>query len=70
MPAGRQVRRLVALLDGPLPAVPRDGHGEAGDISALAHLFRPAFEGTLELGEGMALINGSPRDRRIGGCRP
>lgn len=53
-------RRLVALLDGPLPAVPRHGHGEGGDITALAHLFRPAFEGTLELGEGMALINGSP----------
>lgn len=54
------VQRLVALLDGPLPAVPRHGHGEAGDITALAHLFRPAFEGTLEIGEGMALINGSP----------
>jgi histidine ammonia-lyase len=54
------VRRLVALLDGPLPPVPRHGHGEAGDIIALAHLFRPTFEGTLELGEGMALINGSP----------
>ncbi|MBO0785142.1 MAG: aromatic amino acid lyase [Actinobacteria bacterium] len=52
--------RLAALLDGPLPAVPRLGHGEGGDITALAHLFRPAFEGTLELGEGMALINGSP----------
>jgi histidine ammonia-lyase len=53
------VQRLVALLDGPLPAVPRHGHGAGGDITALAHLFRPAFEGTLELGEGMALINGS-----------
>jgi histidine ammonia-lyase len=53
-------RRLTALLDGPLPEVPRHGHGEGGDITALAHLFRPAFEGTLELGEGMALINGSP----------
>jgi histidine ammonia-lyase len=54
------VQRLAALLDGPLPAVPRHGHGEAGDITVLAHLFRPVFEGTLELGEGMALINGSP----------
>jgi histidine ammonia-lyase len=54
------VRRLTALLDGRLPPVPRHGHGEGGDITALAHLFRPAFEGTLELGEGMALINGSP----------
>jgi histidine ammonia-lyase len=54
------VRRLTALLDGPLPEVPRHGHGEGGDITALSHLFRPAFEGTLELGEGMALINGSP----------
>jgi len=53
-------RRLVALLDGRLPPVPRHGHGEGGDITALAHLFRPAFEGTLELGEGMGLINGSP----------
>ena len=32
------VQRLAALLDGPLPAVPRHGHGEAGDITVLAHL--------------------------------
>jgi histidine ammonia-lyase len=52
--------RLTTLLDGPLPAVPEGGHGDPGDVVALGRLLRPAFEGTLEVGEGMALINGSP----------
>ncbi|NMO88439.1 aromatic amino acid lyase [Actinomycetospora sp. TBRC 11914] len=52
--------RLTGLLDGPLPTVPEGGHGDPGDVVALGRLLRPAFEGTLEVGEGMALINGSP----------
>jgi histidine ammonia-lyase len=52
--------RLTTLLDGPLPAVPEGGNGDPGDVVALGRLLRPAFQGTLEVGEGMALINGSP----------
>jgi histidine ammonia-lyase len=52
--------RLTVLLDGPLPTVPEGGHGDPGDVIALGGLLRPAFEGTLEVGEGMALVNGSP----------
>lgn len=54
------VERLTELLDGPLPTVPEAGNGEPGDIIVLGQLFRPTFEGTLEVGEGMALVNGSP----------
>jgi histidine ammonia-lyase len=54
------VERLTELLDGPLPTVPEAGNGEPGDIIVLGELFRPTFEGTLEVGEGMALVNGSP----------
>jgi histidine ammonia-lyase len=52
--------RLTALLDGPLPAVPEGGNGDPGDVIALGRLLRPGLEGILEVGEGMALINGSP----------
>ncbi|MDX3612183.1 aromatic amino acid lyase [Streptomyces europaeiscabiei] len=52
--------RLVRMLDSKMPTVPTRGHGEPGDIIALGHLFRARFDGTLQLGEGMALINGSP----------
>ncbi len=52
--------RLTALLDGHLPGVPEGGNGDPGDVVALGRLLRPGFEGTLEVGEGMALINGSP----------
>ncbi|MBW0106515.1 aromatic amino acid lyase [Pseudonocardia sp. KRD291] len=51
---------LAAMLDGPMPYVPERGHGEPGNIIALGHLFRSRFDGTLEIGEGMALINGAP----------
>ena len=51
---------LVAMLDGPMPYVPERGHGEPGNIIALGHLLRPRFLGNVELGEGMALMNGSP----------
>jgi histidine ammonia-lyase len=52
--------RLTALLDGSLPSVPEGGNGDPGDVVVLGRLLRPAFEGTLDVGEGMALINGSP----------
>ncbi|MET0190684.1 MAG: aromatic amino acid lyase, partial [Pseudonocardia sediminis] len=51
---------LAAMLGGPMPYVPGRGHGEPGNIIALGHLFRARFDGTLEIGEGMALINGAP----------
>ena len=52
--------RLLDLLDsGPGP-VPRYGNGEPGDIIPLGTVLRSTFNGTLEIGEGMALINGSP----------
>ena len=54
------VHRLIELLDSNLPPVPARGNGEPGDIIALGHLLRTRFDGTLEIGEGMALINGSP----------
>ncbi|MEN0137119.1 MAG: aromatic amino acid lyase [Rhodococcus sp. (in: high G+C Gram-positive bacteria)] len=54
------VHRLLGMLDDDLPPVPARGNGEPGDIIPLGHLFRAQFDGTLELGEGMALINGSP----------
>lgn len=54
-------RRVTGLLRAPeLPAVPSTGHGEPGDIIALGALLRPEFEHTLEIGEGMFLVNGSP----------
>ena len=54
-------QRLVAMLRAPeLPAVPATGNGEPGDIIALGALLRPEFEHTLEIGEGMFLVNGSP----------
>lgn len=55
------VGRVLELLQQPqLPGVPARGNGEPGDIIPLGYLFREAFNGTLEVGEGMALINGSP----------
>jgi histidine ammonia-lyase len=51
---------VAALLDGrPLPRVPLDGQGGAGEILTLMHVM--ADVGTdLAEGEGMALLNGSP----------
>ncbi|MBT5267708.1 MAG: aromatic amino acid lyase [Rhodospirillaceae bacterium] len=44
-----------------MPVVPQEGHGGAGEILALSHLFLPVAE-TTELGEkdALSLINGSP----------
>jgi histidine ammonia-lyase len=61
------VRPIVAqavadMLDGrPLPQVPLQGNGGAGEVLALSHLFMHIGE-RIELREkeGMALINGSP----------
>jgi histidine ammonia-lyase len=51
---------LVGMLEGPLPPVPERGNGEPGDIIGLGQLFRPTLDHTLAIGEGMALVNGSP----------
>lgn len=51
---------LLGMLGSELPRVPARGHGEPGDIIVLGHLFRQHFDGSLQIGEGMALINGSP----------
>ncbi len=55
----------VAVADllnhGPLPPVPVRGHGGAGEIQALAHLFGPLAQ-SVSLGEkdSLSLVNGSP----------
>jgi histidine ammonia-lyase len=53
-------QRVAALLDGPLPRVPLDGQGGAGEILPLMHVMAAVDSGDLVEGEGMALINGSP----------
>jgi histidine ammonia-lyase len=52
---------VAAILDGPLPAVPAQGNGGAGEILALGRLFYD-LSARMELTpkERMALINGSP----------
>jgi len=52
-------QRVAALLTGPLPRVPLDGQGGAGEILPLMHVMA-AVDGDLAEGEGMALLNGSP----------
>ena len=53
---------VAAMLDGgPLPAVPWQGQGGAGEILSLSYLFGPLAEGfPLGLKESLALVNGSP----------
>ncbi|HKE79141.1 MAG TPA: aromatic amino acid lyase [Solirubrobacteraceae bacterium] len=54
-------RAVAALLREPLPTVPAEGNGGAGEIIALGRLFYELSERTeLEPKERMALINGSP----------
>jgi histidine ammonia-lyase len=53
-------QRVAALLDGPLPRVPLDGQGGAGEILPLMHVMAAVDAGDLAEGEGMALLNGSP----------
>lgn len=59
---GRVALAVAGMLDGrPLPAVPADGNGGAGEVLALGHLFHGLAEGMdLQPREQMALINGSP----------
>jgi histidine ammonia-lyase len=52
-------QHVAALLNGPLPRVPLDGQGGAGEILPLMHMME-AVDADLAEGEGMALINGSP----------
>jgi histidine ammonia-lyase len=59
----RVVRGVVEMLNGerPVPPVPGEGNGSAGEILALYHLFRPlsdAFE--MEVKEKGSLANGAP----------
>ena len=53
---------VVAMLDGhPLPAVPAQGQGGAGEILSLSHLFTGLVEKTKPaIKDVMCLINGSP----------
>jgi histidine ammonia-lyase len=54
-------RAVVAMLDEPLPEVPADGNGGAGEILALGRLFYDlSARMEMEPKERMALINGSP----------
>lgn len=53
-------KRVAALLEGPMPAVPLDGQVGAGEILPMAHVLRPLDRDDLEEAEGMALVNGSP----------
>jgi histidine ammonia-lyase len=53
-------QRVAALLDGPLPPVPLDGQGGAGEILPLMHVMAGLDADDLVEGEGMALLNGSP----------
>jgi histidine ammonia-lyase len=52
-------QRVAALLHRPLPRLPLDGQGGAGEILPLMHVMA-AVDGDLREGEGMALLNGSP----------
>ncbi len=55
-------RRVAAMLDGgPLPEVPWQGQGGAGEILSLSYLFSPLAEDfDLAEKESLALVNGSP----------
>ena len=60
-PRAEIVERLFAMLDrDKLPHVPMRGNGDPGDIIPCGAMFAEEFNGTLQLGEGMGLINGSP----------
>ncbi len=59
----RIVEAVAAMLNGerPVPPVPRDGNGSAGEILALYHLFAPLSDAfRMELKEKGPLTNGAP----------
>ena len=52
---------VAAMLERPLPQLPRQGHGAAGEMLLLSHLFGALVEGmNLEEKEASALVNGAP----------
>jgi histidine ammonia-lyase len=52
---------VAAMLERPLPPLPRLGHGAAGEMLLLSHLFGALIEGmNLEEKEASALVNGAP----------
>ena len=53
-------QRVAALLGRPMPRVPLDGQGGAGEILPLMHVMAALDADDLAEGEGMALLNGSP----------
>jgi histidine ammonia-lyase len=58
---GEVATAVTAMLDAPLPAVPAEGNGGAGEILALGRLFYDlSVRMDLAPKERMALINGSP----------
>ena len=60
-PRSETVQRIYNMLDREtMPPVPMKGNGDPGDIIPCGALFADEFNGTLQLGEGMCLINGSP----------
>lgn len=59
----RVVEAVLAMLNGerPVPAVPRQGNGSAGEILALYHLFAPLSDAfRMEIKEKGPLSNGAP----------
>lgn len=60
-PRSETVQRVYDMLKrDKMPPVPMKGNGDPGDIIPCGALFADEFNGTLKLGEGMSLINGSP----------
>ncbi len=51
--------RIAALAENP-PEVPLQGLASSGEVMALSWLLAPLAEASLEPGEAMALVNGSP----------
>ncbi|EHL09107.1 phenylalanine and histidine ammonia-lyase [Desulfitobacterium hafniense DP7] len=60
-PRSKTVQRVYDMLKREeMPPVPMKGNGDPGDIIPCGALFADEFNGSLQLGEGMGLINGSP----------
>jgi len=52
--------RVAALLDGPMPPVPLDGHAGAGESLPMAHVLAGLRRDDLHEGEEEALLGGAP----------